>query len=76
MRFFYFVTEPMAGVTPDLPVLRDTDGYIYVRMAFPSLVLAIGAHRGLRAPRSRQGRARPRALRALTYAYDYASVAL
>jgi 4-methylaminobutanoate oxidase (formaldehyde-forming) len=25
------VTEPMAGVTPDLPVLRDPDGYIYVR---------------------------------------------
>ena len=28
---FYIVTEPMAGVTPDLPVLRDPDGYIYVR---------------------------------------------
>jgi glycine cleavage system T protein len=28
---FYMVTDPMPGVTPDLPVLRDTDGYIYVR---------------------------------------------
>jgi len=28
---FYIVTEPMAGVMPDLPVLRDTDGYLYVR---------------------------------------------
>ncbi len=28
---FYIVTEPMAGVTADLPVLRDTDGYIYLR---------------------------------------------
>src|SRR5262245_28295574 len=28
---FYMVTEPLPGVTSDLPVLRDTDGYIYVR---------------------------------------------
>jgi len=28
---FYIVTDPMPGVTPDLPVLRDTDGYLYVR---------------------------------------------
>src|SRR5262245_62370675 len=28
---FYIVTEPMAGVSADLPVLRDPDGYIYVR---------------------------------------------
>src|SRR5262249_8683792 len=28
---FYIVTEPMAGVTRELPVLRDTDGYIYAR---------------------------------------------
>jgi 4-methylaminobutanoate oxidase (formaldehyde-forming) len=28
---FYIVTEPMPGVTADLPVLRDPDGYIYVR---------------------------------------------
>ena len=25
----YMVTEPIAGVTPDLPVLRDPDGHIY-----------------------------------------------
>lgn len=28
---FYVVTEPMAVVTPDLPVLRDTDGHVYVK---------------------------------------------
>jgi 4-methylaminobutanoate oxidase (formaldehyde-forming) len=28
---FYMVTGPVPGVTADLPVLRDTDGYIYVR---------------------------------------------
>jgi 4-methylaminobutanoate oxidase (formaldehyde-forming) len=28
---FYIVTEPIPGVSPDLPVLRDPDGYIYVR---------------------------------------------
>jgi 4-methylaminobutanoate oxidase (formaldehyde-forming) len=28
---FYMVTEPIPGITPDLPVLRDTDGYIYLR---------------------------------------------
>jgi len=28
---FYIVTEPIPGVTPELPVLRDTDGYIYLR---------------------------------------------
>lgn len=28
---FYVVTEPMDVVTPDLPVLRDTDGYVYVK---------------------------------------------
>ena len=28
---FYIVTEPIAGITPDLPVVRDTDGYIYLR---------------------------------------------
>src|SRR4030095_10841882 len=25
----YMVTEPMAGVAPDLPVMRDPDGHIY-----------------------------------------------
>jgi len=28
---FYIVTDPLPGVSPTLPVLRDTDGYIYVR---------------------------------------------
>ncbi|MCZ6771779.1 MAG: FAD-dependent oxidoreductase [Proteobacteria bacterium] len=28
---FYVVTEPMDVVTPDLPVLRDTDGHVYVK---------------------------------------------
>jgi 4-methylaminobutanoate oxidase (formaldehyde-forming) len=36
---FYIVTDPMPGVTPDLPVLRDTDGYIYVREEVGGLLL-------------------------------------
>jgi 4-methylaminobutanoate oxidase (formaldehyde-forming) len=28
---FYVVTELMAAITPDLPVLRDTDGHVYVK---------------------------------------------
>jgi glycine cleavage system T protein len=36
---FYIVTEPMEGVTPDLPVLRDTDGYIYVREEVGGLLM-------------------------------------
>ncbi|HXH83282.1 MAG TPA: FAD-dependent oxidoreductase [Candidatus Tectomicrobia bacterium] len=36
---FYIVTDPIAGVTPDLPVLRDTDGYIYVREEVGGLLL-------------------------------------
>jgi 4-methylaminobutanoate oxidase (formaldehyde-forming) len=36
---FYMVTEPLAGVTPDLPVLRDTDGYIYVREEVGGLLM-------------------------------------
>jgi 4-methylaminobutanoate oxidase (formaldehyde-forming) len=28
---FYVVTEPMDPITPDLPVLRDTDGHVYVK---------------------------------------------
>ena len=36
---FYMVTEPIAGVTPDLPVLRDTDGYIYVREEVGGLLM-------------------------------------
>lgn len=36
---FYMVTEPMPGVRPDLPVLRDTDGYIYVREEVGGLLM-------------------------------------
>jgi glycine cleavage system T protein len=36
---FYIVTEPMAGVAPDVPVLRDTDGYIYVREEVGGLLM-------------------------------------
>ncbi|HYE90016.1 MAG TPA: FAD-dependent oxidoreductase, partial [Terriglobales bacterium] len=36
---FYMVTEPMAGVTSDLPVLRDPDGYIYVREEVGGLLM-------------------------------------
>jgi glycine cleavage system T protein len=36
---FYIVTEPVAGVTRDLPVLRDTDGYIYVREEVGGLLM-------------------------------------
>ena len=36
---FYIVTDPMPGVTADLPVLRDTDGYIYVREEVGGLLM-------------------------------------
>src|SRR5262245_17004811 len=36
---FYMVTEPLPGVTADLPVLRDTDGYIYVREEVGGLLM-------------------------------------
>ena len=36
---FYIVTEPMPGVTRELPVLRDTDGYIYVREEVGGLLM-------------------------------------
>ncbi len=36
---FYIVTEPMPGVTADLPVLRDPDGYIYVREEVGGLLM-------------------------------------
>ena len=36
---FYIVTEPMAEVNPDLPVLRDPDGYIYVREEVGGLLM-------------------------------------
>jgi 4-methylaminobutanoate oxidase (formaldehyde-forming) len=36
---FYIVTEPMTGVTRELPVLRDTDGGIYVREEVGGLLM-------------------------------------
>jgi 4-methylaminobutanoate oxidase (formaldehyde-forming) len=36
---FYIVTEPLMGVVRDLPVLRDTDGYIYVREEVGGLLM-------------------------------------
>src|SRR5207237_5371324 len=36
---FYIVTQPLDGVTRDLPVLRDTDGYIYVREEVGGLLM-------------------------------------
>ncbi|MBM3554704.1 MAG: FAD-dependent oxidoreductase [Alphaproteobacteria bacterium] len=36
---FYLVTKPIAGVTPDLPVLRDPDGYIYFKEEVGGLVM-------------------------------------
>ena len=36
---FYIVTEPMAGVSRELPVLRDTDGYIYAREEVGGLLM-------------------------------------
>jgi len=36
---FYIVTDPLEGVRPDLPVLRDTDGYIYVREEVGGLLM-------------------------------------
>lgn len=35
----YIVTETMNGVTPDLPVLRDPDGYIYFKEETGGLVM-------------------------------------
>ena len=36
---FYAVTEPIEGVHPDLPVLRDPDGYIYFKEEVGGLVM-------------------------------------
>ena len=36
---FYIVTAPIAGVTPDLPVMRDPDGYIYYKEEVGGLVM-------------------------------------
>jgi len=36
---FYIVTTPIAGVTADLPVIRDPDGYIYYKEEVGGLVM-------------------------------------
>lgn len=36
---FYIVTEPIAGVTPDLPVMRDPDGFIYYKEEVGGLLM-------------------------------------
>jgi 4-methylaminobutanoate oxidase (formaldehyde-forming) len=36
---FYIVTEPLTDVSRELPVLRDTDGYIYVREEVGGLLM-------------------------------------
>ncbi len=35
----YIVTNPMAGVTPDLPVMRDADGHIYFKEEVAGLLM-------------------------------------
>jgi 4-methylaminobutanoate oxidase (formaldehyde-forming) len=36
---FYLVTRPISGVHPDLPVMRDPDGYIYYKEEVGGLVM-------------------------------------
>ena len=36
---FYIVTEPIAGVTPAMPVIRDPDGYIYFKEEVGGIVM-------------------------------------
>ena len=36
---FYIVTEPIAGVTPTMPVIRDPDGYIYFKEEVGGIVM-------------------------------------
>ncbi|MBL8304903.1 MAG: FAD-dependent oxidoreductase, partial [Ideonella sp.] len=36
---FYIVTKPIAGVTPDLPVMRDPDGFIYYKEEVGGLLM-------------------------------------
>ena len=36
---FYIVTKPIPGVRPDLPVMRDPDGYIYYKEEVGGLVM-------------------------------------
>ena len=36
---FYLVTKPIAGVSPDMPVIRDPDGYLYYKEEVGGLVM-------------------------------------
>ena len=36
---FYIVTKPIAGITPELPVIRDPDGFIYYKEEVGGLVM-------------------------------------
>ena len=36
---FYIVTQPIPGVTPDLPVMRDPDGFIYYKEEVGGLLM-------------------------------------
>ena len=36
---FYLVTKPIAGVTPDMPVIRDPDGFLYYKEEVGGLVM-------------------------------------
>jgi len=36
---FYLVTRPIAGITPDMPVIRDPDGFIYYKEEVGGLVM-------------------------------------
>src|SRR5206468_959586 len=53
VEHFYAVTRPIAGVSPDLPVLRDYDGHIYVRAEVGGLQLGWDRVLGRGRPRAR-----------------------
>ena len=36
---FYLVTKPIAGVSPDMPVIRDPDGYLYYKEEVGGVVM-------------------------------------
>lgn len=39
VEHMYMVTEPIAGVTPDLPVVRDQDGHVYFKEEVGGIVM-------------------------------------
>jgi glycine/D-amino acid oxidase-like deaminating enzyme/glycine cleavage system aminomethyltransferase T len=50
---FYIVTEPIAGVQPTLPVMRDPDGFIYFKEEVGGLVM--GGFEPVAKPRGMDG---------------------